>query len=302
MSSLINQKIKDTYEGLIKTSDDQPIDGTLKNLQDGNGGVLPIQVSTSGVNFTGTVTGIASGGLVVGTGTDSLQNAVGTASTASGDASIALGKGAAASGDGAVAFGQQTSAAQAGAIALGDSAIAGGINNISIGTSNNTNGADIINIGDNNDMSSYSDRSVLIRPGGGTGIAFRGESVTIGDDTYPGAAGVAIGKSARGKNNNPNVAIGKDAEAGNTGIAIGQDADASGNGSAALGAFSIANGVGAIALGSVSATTVDTVTMKLLQILNYATMSFADDAAAATGGIPLGGVYHTAGALKIRIA
>jgi len=29
--------------------------------------------------------------------------------------------------------------------------------------------------------------------------------------------------------------------------------------------------------------------------------TYADDAAAATGGIPLGGVYHTSGALKIRI-
>jgi hypothetical protein len=245
---------------------------------DGTAGVVTLldsdELALDGVAIGG---GGGAAGLESGTGTDSMQSSS-TVTTVAADAS------------------------GAGAIALGDSAIAGGINNISIGTSNNTNGADIINIGDNNDMSSYSDRSVLIRPGGGTGIAFRGESVTIGDDTYPGAAGVAIGKSARGKNNNPNVAIGKDAEAGNTGIAIGQDADASGNGSAALGAFSIANGVGAIALGSVSATTVDTVTMKLLQILNYATMSFADDAAAATGGIPLGGVYHTAGALKIRIA
>jgi len=37
-------------------------------------------------------------------------------------------------------------------------------------------------------------------------------------------------------------------------------------------------------------------------MLDYATLNYADDAAAATGGIPLGGVYHTAGALKIRIA
>ena len=36
-------------------------------------------------------------------------------------------------------------------------------------------------------------------------------------------------------------------------------------------------------------------------MLDYATLNFADDTAAAAGGIPLGGVYHTAGALKIRI-
>jgi hypothetical protein len=30
--------------------------------------------------------------------------------------------------------------------------------------------------------------------------------------------------------------------------------------------------------------------------------SFADDAAAAVAGIPVGGVYHTAGAIKVRLS
>jgi hypothetical protein len=30
--------------------------------------------------------------------------------------------------------------------------------------------------------------------------------------------------------------------------------------------------------------------------------NFANDAAAATGGIPLGGLYHTAGTIKIRLS
>ena len=38
-----------------------------------------------------------------------------------------------------------------------------------------------------------------------------------------------------------------------------------------------------------------------LTIANYASLNFANDAAAATGGVPLGGVYHTSGALKVRI-
>lgn len=57
MGSLTNQQIDLTYDGLIKTSDEQPIDGTLKNLQDGLGNDLPMQVSTGAINFTGTVTG-----------------------------------------------------------------------------------------------------------------------------------------------------------------------------------------------------------------------------------------------------
>ena len=61
--------------------------------------------------------------------------------------------------------------------------------------------------------------------------------------------------------------------------------------------------VGAVALGAgVTASTADTVSIKKLQMLDYATLDYADDTAAAAAGIPLGGVYHTSGALKIRIA
>lgn len=58
MADLQNLQISDTYDGLIKTNDEQPINGTLKTLQDGSGNDLPMQVSTAGVNFTGTVAGI----------------------------------------------------------------------------------------------------------------------------------------------------------------------------------------------------------------------------------------------------
>lgn len=38
-----------------------------------------------------------------------------------------------------------------------------------------------------------------------------------------------------------------------------------------------------------------------LVISDYANLNFADDAAAAAGGVELGGIYHTSGVLKIRI-
>ena len=57
MGDLTGKRIDQTYDGLIKTNDEQPIDGTLKGLQDGVGNNLPVQVSTSTINFTGTVTG-----------------------------------------------------------------------------------------------------------------------------------------------------------------------------------------------------------------------------------------------------
>ena len=69
MSSLQNLQISQTFPGLIKTNDEAAIDGTLKTLQDGAGNDLPMEVSTAGVNFTGTVTGIDVGveSIVAGT-------------------------------------------------------------------------------------------------------------------------------------------------------------------------------------------------------------------------------------------
>jgi hypothetical protein len=57
MSSLQNLQISQTFPGLIKTNNEAAIDGTLRTLQDGAGNDLPMEVSTAGVNFTGTVTG-----------------------------------------------------------------------------------------------------------------------------------------------------------------------------------------------------------------------------------------------------
>ena len=45
-----------TYPGLIKTGDNTAISGTPKLLSDGNGNNLPMEVSTTGVNLTGSPT------------------------------------------------------------------------------------------------------------------------------------------------------------------------------------------------------------------------------------------------------
>lgn len=55
MSTLTGTKPKDTYQGLIKTSDNQQVSGE-KQLSDGNGNLLPITVSTDSVAMTGLVT------------------------------------------------------------------------------------------------------------------------------------------------------------------------------------------------------------------------------------------------------
>ena len=57
MGSLQNARIDQSYPGLIKTNDEAAVGAILKALQDGAGNNLPVEVSTSTVNFTGTVTG-----------------------------------------------------------------------------------------------------------------------------------------------------------------------------------------------------------------------------------------------------
>lgn len=40
----------------------------------------------------------------------------------------------------------------------------------------------------------------------------------------------------------------------------------------------------------------------IIEIEAYAALDFANDTAAAAGGVPLGGIYHNAGALRVRVA
>lgn len=255
MASLINTKIKDTYEGLIKTLDNLALTGTAKGITDGGGNPTNITMSTTSTNFpsgtvdfTGaTVTGDnnttyvlnsvqdgsnadikltdadgndskvtlvagtnitlsnlgndltinaaadtnttyslgstqdgsnadivltdqlgntskatlvagtnitlsntgndltitaagGSAGLEVGTGTDSLQNAVGTASTASGAASIAIGKNATASASQSMAYGEEAQATQVSSAAFGQYAEATNFYAIAFGRTSSASG------------------------------------------------------------------------------------------------------------------------------------------------------------------
>lgn len=68
MSTLTNQQINATYNGLIKTTDNAAITAIPKELEDGVGNALPIEVGTTQINFTAdvdfsaaTVTGLDAG-------------------------------------------------------------------------------------------------------------------------------------------------------------------------------------------------------------------------------------------------
>jgi len=54
MASLTNNKVQDTYKGLIKTSDSQEATSE-KQLSDGDGNTLPVSVSPTAIGFLGDV-------------------------------------------------------------------------------------------------------------------------------------------------------------------------------------------------------------------------------------------------------
>lgn len=69
MGDLSNKLIRQTFDGLIKTNDEDPISATPKRLQDGVGNDLPVEVGLGGMTYYGTqdftnatVTGIGGGG------------------------------------------------------------------------------------------------------------------------------------------------------------------------------------------------------------------------------------------------
>ena len=88
MSTLGDKNINDTYDGLIKTSDEGAIGSVPKRLQDGTGQNLPVDVTTSGMRYYGTqdftnatVTGISGGGGSGTSGTSGVDGAPGTSGT-----------------------------------------------------------------------------------------------------------------------------------------------------------------------------------------------------------------------------
>lgn len=140
--TLTNEQIDLTYPGLIKMNDNVGVTAVLKPLSDGLGTNLPFEVSTTGVNFTGTVTGISAGGLVAGTGSQSMKSAdflTTTPADAAGNKSIAIGAGATAQSD-SISIGDGCTAQNGPAIAIGRNSTASGSVTTAMGNSANVNG------------------------------------------------------------------------------------------------------------------------------------------------------------------
>lgn len=334
MAILTGTKIKDTYPGLIKTNDNGPLGLTASPLTDGLGNELPISLSstetifTGSVNFSGaTVSGLsglqgpqgpagvgsqgpqgpagsngtngsvgpqgpqgpaavgATPGLVAGTGTYSMKSAdflTLNPATASTTNSIAIGNGARV---------QISGGAQA------DSGIAIGVGTLA------TSGNGPVAIGRNTQATGNNDGgSIAI---GNTNGANREWAIVIGQvTTISGDSQIAIGRANGGTANDRGVSLGYVAltTGGADAISIGTIATASADRAISIGRESTASASGSIALGTgVTAATANTLSTKKLQLTDSVSMNYADDTAAAAGGVPVGGIYHTSGTLKIRL-
>lgn len=243
MATLTGKVIENTYPGLIKTSDEAAIDGTLKNLQDGLGNDLPIQVSSTEVNFTGTVTGVPEGpqgpvgpqgpiglegpqglqgdpgvvqSIVAGTNvtvdaTDP-ANPIVSASGGGGAAGLVSGTGTDSMRSADLLTTTPADARSQFAIALGNNAIAG------------LTGSSVIPYG----------------------IAIGNNASTTPTNAFA-VAGISIGNNAVGVNDN--VSIGNNTNANQEAVAIGINAVATGSRAVAIGRNSNAQG-NSVALGN----------------------------------------------------
>ena len=339
--TLTNQQINQTYQGLIKLGQSVAISATEDVLSDGLGNDSTLSLGTTSASFTGTldlsgatIVGLNGGGLVAGTGSNSQRTAdalVTTPANASGISSIALGNAARAESSNAIAIGNAAECLTSDSITIGigcqspsgpsvvigRSSEASGSVTTAIGNSASVLAGQSIGIsGENCNITSGSTRSVAIgrqarseaqnaialgnfarvRSGGTASICLSSSSIAASDVTGSNALVLTPGEYGGVTSQAHAIILGSRTLSGSAvlseaGIAIGRDAQVN------------ASADGAVALGSgVVAETSNTTTVAMLQIANYGSMNYADDAAAATGGIPLGGVYHTAGALKIRIS
>ena len=341
MATLTNEQIDLTYPGLIKTTDNTPLDLTVeKALTDGIGNNLPLTASQAGISFNGgvdfagaTITGLQAGGLVSGSGANSMQSAdfltqnapsasannticIGNGGIADGPEAIFIGSGGQAGQD-SIGIGQGAVAVNGPAIAIGRSARAIGSVTLAMGNSatvesNQSIGlsGEIININSSATRSVGIGRQVTIKAmnsvaignyatifaTGARSFALSTSGVGVGSISAEDSINIAVG------NYSTNISVGAARAIGIGSSNISLDKVTAADG-IAIGTESTSTAIGAVSLGrQIVASTVDTVSVRMLQIVNYATADYIDDAAAATGGIPLGGVYHTAGALKIRIA
>jgi len=201
--------------------------------------------------------------------------ASGYLATASGSYSVSFS--GTATGANSLALGRQSSATAINAVALGSSSSATNVSGLAIGTGSTASGNAAIAVGSADSTATYT-------------IAIGQTSVASSDFA------VAIGNQADATANH---AISLGYNASSTGVqsaAIGKDSSATDTAAMALGSGAIASEAYQIALGSASAS----VAVLIASLPN--TTSYADDTAAAAGGVLVGELYRDGSVVKVRVS
>jgi hypothetical protein len=251
----------------------------------------------------------AMGNGTVASGTNSIS--AGSSTTAGGNQSFAVGFSTTANGNVATAMGNSTVASGVSSTAMGLYSVASGVAATATGYDTEASGANSTAMG--KETTASGDNSFAT----GQGATASGDySTASGRATFAtGTQSFAAGFLSRAS--------------GEYSTAMGANSVASGNKSVSIGDTTIANSFSEIAIGrnpvaKTGNATIWIATDRLFSIGNGASassqsmaleilkngitvlpavvsLSFADDTAAATGGVPVGGLYHTSGAIKIRL-
>lgn len=202
--------------------------------------------------------------------------AAGYLATASGLYSVAFS--GTATGGNALAIGRTTEATASNAVALGKQVSATALGSIAIGVGGTSSGNASIGIG--NTYISSATRSIAI---GGVITASSDDSIAIGQQTTASA--------------NYALALGYNASAtGQQSTAIGKDSSTTHATATALGSQATTTADYQIALGSASSS----VAILIASLPN--TPSYADDVAAAAGGVQVGELYRDGSIVKVRVS
>ena len=271
MATLTNQQINLTYPGLIKFEDNGPLTGVAKGLTDGVGNAINMQVLTGQINFnsgiidfTGaTVQGLAAGGLISGSGPDSMASAAflsPNAANASGSSSIALGNASNASGSNG--------------ISIGNFGTAGSPDGIRIGGNNSTSGDGLISIGNRGTVSGNLSVGLGFEAGvsGSSSIFMATCGQSFGNVSGGGSIALIPGGFASNLSVAGAIVIGSSSSnkvrvASENGIAIGKSSESTGGNAVAIGVDTLASGSNAVALGAgVDASRANTVSMNGLEV------------------------------------
>ena len=313
-TTLTGTQINNTYSGLPKTADNAALGATEKVMGDGAGNDSTLSLGTASASFTGTldlsgatVTGLNDPGLEPGTAANSMKSAAyltsASPATATNTFAISLGYGSDATGTKSVSIGALTEATGINSTAIGHDSHATNTNtaafvvgvyaqasgSLALGnlTRAESGATDGIAIGKS--TFSRAENDIVIGARSVVDDAVRVDTVVLGADAKSAQYSTAVGKGS--------FAIGANC------VAVGHQSRAAGNNASAFGDNATAdyNNTTAIGYATAAVNWSDSVTVKKLAMLDYASLNFADDTAAASGGVPVSGIYHTAGTLKVRL-